>query len=475
MNLGALVQPSHRADNDITVCAVIDDRAEFIAALAQKVGPAFRFNLTPGHNQRLLAGSDVIIVALNEPQLNDFQVRIANLQRVVREVPSVPVIALIAANERKQMEIAIAAGAYDFFHETGSMDELRIVLRRAAQFGALNRQLQRVRVAAPDVAAFAEIVGANPKMLAIFQLASKVAATDATVLISGESGTGKELLAGALHAASPRAQEPFIAVACSALPESLVESELFGHERGAFTGAVGMRKGRFEAAEAGTIFLDEISELSPTMQVKLLRVLQQRTFERLGSNEPRPMRARVICASNQPLADLVRQNRFRLDLYYRLNTIELNLPPLRERKDDIPLLAYTFLQTFSVRHNRRAHRISPAANAVLCEYEWPGNVRQLQNVIERAVVLADSHEISLEHLPPEFASLHAAVAGSSFEEEVKNFKRQLIRRKLQECGYNKFQTAHSLGIARSSLHRLITELEIGGDLSSIISNASASD
>jgi DNA-binding NtrC family response regulator len=294
----------------------------------------------------------------------------------------------------------------------------------------------------------------------VFQLAQRVAQTDATVLVTGESGTGKELVARAIHQASPRAKEPFVAVACSSLPETLIESELFGHEKGAFTGANAVRQGRFEAAGQGTIFLDEIGELSPAMQVKLLRVLQERTFERLGSNKPVAMEARVICATNRNLKQLVEQGSFRLDLYYRLNTVELELPPLRERRDDITLLAHAFLQSFAERHQKPARRISPAALCALQEYDWPGNVRELQNVLERAVVISDGPDIRINHLPSQFAGWEEETEPASFEEEVRNFKRRLIQRTLQEYGNNKLQAARSLKIARSSLHRLIDELDI---------------
>jgi transcriptional regulator with PAS, ATPase and Fis domain len=279
--------------------------------------------------------------------------------------------------------------------------------------------------------------------------------------VTGETGTGKELLARAIHKASPRSQAPFIAVSCSSLPETLIEAELFGHERGAFTGANVARKGRFEAAEQGTIFLDEIGELSPGLQVKLLRVLQERSFERLGSNQSRPMEARVICATNRNLKELVKAGLFRADLYYRLNTIELALPPLRERRDDIAVLAYSFLQTYTEKHRSRAQRIAAGAMHTLEEYEWPGNIRELQNVVERAVVICDGPEIRMEHLPSHLASTQEPeIDTPSFDEEVKSFKRRLIYRVLSDNGNNKLQTARTLKIARSSLHRLIDELEI---------------
>jgi two-component system response regulator AtoC len=356
---------------------------------------------------------------------------------------------------------AMLAGASDHFVESGSMEELRHILRRAAQFHEMNRELQRLRFSGRELGDFMSIVGSDQKMRAIFTLASKVASTDATVLITGETGTGKELLARAIHQASQRARQPFVAVACASLPETLIEAELFGHEKGAFTGAATARRGRFEAAERGSIFLDEIGELTPGLQVKLLRVLQERTFERLGSNQARTMEARIICATNRNLQELVKAGTFRADLYYRLNTIELNLPPLRERRDDVALLAHSFLHAYAERHKRPARRICSAAMAALQEYAWPGNIRELQNIVERAVVICDGPDVMMEHLPSQFAAWNEAeCVGCSFEDEVRSFKRRLIQRVLCDHGNNKLQAARTLGIARSSLHRLIEELQI---------------
>jgi DNA-binding NtrC family response regulator len=244
------------------------------------------------------------------------------------------------------------------------------------------------------------------------------------------------------------------------LPEHLIEAELFGHEKGAFTGAVGARLGRFEAAGQGTIFIDEIGDLPPTMQVKLLRALQEHTFERLGSNQPRPMEARVICATHRPLKKLAKEGLFRADLYYRISTMEVELPPLRKRRSDILLLAHIFLRKFAAQHERPATRFSASVLAALQEHSWPGNVRELQNVVERAVVVCDTSEIRVNDLPGEFAGVAGETATRSFEDEVRSFKRRLIERTLSQTDCNKVQAARLLGIARSSLHRLIDELHV---------------
>jgi Nif-specific regulatory protein len=324
----------------------------------------------------------------------------------------------------------------------------------------LNQELERLRALAVPAADFGWVVGTDSIMTEILQFASKIAASDATVLITGETGTGKELLGQLIHSASPRARFPFVPVACSSLPETLIETELFGHERGAFTGAVAMRRGRFEAADQGTLFLDEVGDLPPGLQIKLLRVLQERTFERVGSNQSRPMQARVICATNRNIPVLVTGGAFRADLYYRLNTIEIELPPLRTRRDDIVVLAYSFLQTYAERHNRPARRIGPAVITAFRHYPWPGNVRELQHVIERAVVVCDGPEVRLEHMPRALFHWTQEERDSSLETEVRSFKRQLIRKSLEQSGNNKARAARSLRISRSSLHRLIDELQI---------------
>jgi DNA-binding NtrC family response regulator len=441
-------------------CHFVDERQEFFAILGEKLGEDFTLVPADLDEREKLLACDVLITALPSREQADFAARFERLQTLVRNPAGVPVVAFLSTTDRQVVRMAWSAGAYDYFVETGSLEELRLVLRRAAQFYELQREVEQLRVSAARLCDFVAVVGTDEKMRAIYSFASKVATTDATVLISGETGTGKELLARAVHRSSPRSREPFVAVACSSLPETLIESELFGHERGAFTGAGVARRGRFEAAERGTIFLDEIGELSLNMQVKLLRVLQERTFERLGSNQQRTMEARIICATNRDLTELVKAGSFRADLYYRLNTIEIKLPPLRERRDDIMVLSYSFLQNYAERHRRPAHRISAAAMAAFQEYAWPGNIRELQNAIERAVVVCDGPEIRIEHLPSQFAAWDTDLEDSSFDEEVRAFKRRLIRRVLLAFDNNKLQAARSLKIARSSLHRLIDELDV---------------
>ena len=442
------------------ICRFVDQRVDFFAVLEEKLGEDFSLTPAAEDDYDSLGASDVLICSLPASEDARFPASLKTLQMLVRNPAGIPVVAFLSTDEREVMREAVSAGAFDHFVESGSMEELRLVLRRAARFQELRRELQRLQAGSFKESEFSSMVGTDETMRPVFSLASKVASTDANVLITGESGTGKELLARSIHSASPRASEPFVAVACSSLPETLIEAELFGHEKGAFTGANAARVGRFEAAGQGTIFLDEVGDLAPALQVKLLRVLQERTLERLGSNQSRPMEARVICATHRNLQQLAKDGTFRLDLFYRLNTVEITLPPLRERRDDIAVLAHSFLQAFNQRHHRTVQRISAAALCALEEYAWPGNVRELQNVIERAIVVCEGPEIGIEHLPSQFAAWPEAEAGSSFDEEVRNFKRRLILRTLAECGNNKVQAARFLKIARSSIHRLIEELDI---------------
>jgi DNA-binding NtrC family response regulator len=441
-------------------CHFLDDRTEFFAVLGEKLGGDFHLSPASLEDRDELLKCDVLITSLPSTDDPEYEKYLDRLQHVVRNPLGVPVVALVSTTDRQVARTALAAGAYDYFVETGSLEEFRIVLRRAAQFHELHCELQALRASAVRVSDFISAMGTNSKMREIYNFASKVAPTDATVLLTGETGTGKEVLARAIHQASRRAKEPFVALACSSLPETLIEAELFGHERGAYTGADSARRGYLEAAERGTLFLDEIGELSPGLQVKLLRVLQDRTFERLGSNQVRKMDARIICATNRVLPVLVKAGSFRADLFYRLNTIEIALPPLRERREDIILLASSFLQNYAERHGRPARRISAAAMSALQEHDWPGNVRELQNVMERAVVICDGTEIRMEHLPGQFYAWEESIAKASFDEEVRSFKRRLIQRVLMEFDNNKLQAARSLGIARSSLHRLIDELQV---------------
>ena len=321
-----------------------------------------------------------------------------------------------------------------------------------------NRQLQS------EVNLNHEMVGESPRMRAVYEVVRRVAATDSTVLIEGESGTGKELVARAIHASSPRAAGPFVAINCAAITETLLESELFGHEKGAFTGATSQKKGKLELADGGTLFLDEISELALALQAKLLRVLQERELERLGGTRPLKVDLRLIAATNRTLLKAVQAGTFRQDLYYRLHVVAVTLPPLRERVEDIPSLADHFVAKASRKCRVRPKPMSPQARACLLSYDWPGNVRELEHAIERAIVLGDAESILPEDLPEEIVEAGAATAASSlkYQSVIKQQKRQLIEKTMQQCKGNYIEAAKTLGLHPNSLLRLIRNLELKG-------------
>ncbi len=309
------------------------------------------------------------------------------------------------------------------------------------------------------------MVGEGKRIRDVYQFIAKVAPTGSTVLIRGESGTGKEMAANAIHLNSPRARQPFVAINCAALTETLLESELFGHEKGAFTGAIAQKKGKFEIADNGTIFLDELGEMSLLLQAKLLRVLQEQQFERVGGTRPLKVDVRLVAATNRDLEAAIKDGSFRQDLYYRLNVVSLKLPPLRERREDIPLLASYFATKYAQKCKRRVQGISPEARALLTHYDWPGNVRELENAIERAVVLGSTELIRPEDLPEALLEAEAGAPSTSlsiarYHETIKETKKQLILKALEQSGGNVTEAARLLGVQANYLHRLITNLNL---------------
>lgn len=323
--------------------------------------------------------------------------------RICRESMKETPVIMITANRQLQMGVdAMKAGAYDYITKPFKVDEMRIAIERALSHLNERREMQTLRQAVREKYRFENLVGLSKKMQDLFELLAKVANTDSTILIEGESGTGKELVARALHFNSSRQSQPFVAINCSALPDNLLESELFGHKRGAFTGAVADKTGLFEEAEGGTIFLDEVSSMSALMQTKLLRVLQERIIRRVGDTKNIPIHVRVLAAANESLYELTQAGSFREDLYYRLAVIPMELPPLRERRDDIPLLVNHFLQKQSQKRiGGDLYRVSEGAMALLISHRWPGNVRELENAIERASALCEEGIIRERDLPPQ--------------------------------------------------------------------------
>ena len=323
-----------------------------------------------------------------------------------------------------------------------------------------NRRLQE------EISIEHDMIGDSARMHDVYQFISKVAATDSTVMIRGESGTGKELVARAIHRNSKRAAKPFVAINCAALTESLLESELFGHERGAFTGAIAQKKGKIEVADGGTLFLDEIGELAQPLQAKLLRVLQEREFERVGGTRPIKVDIRLIAASNRNLDEAVKQNLFRQDLFFRLNVVSILLPPLRDRREDIPLLAMHFIDKYSKQVNRTVLGISPEVHMLLRQYDWPGNVRELQNALERAVVLGSSERIRAEDLPESVVETTAPSHASQlrYHDAVNSVKRQLILKAIEQAGGNFTEAAKLLDLHPNYLHRLVKNMDLRKDL-----------
>ena len=357
---------------------------------------------------------------------------------------------------------ALKRGIYDFITKDFRMQELRKVVSKALETQKLMVENQRLREALQDRGPTGRLIGRGPALLKVIHMVNQIAPMKTTVLLSGESGVGKELVAEAIHHQSPRKGKPFVKLNCGALPEGLIESELFGHEKGAFTGAIQQRKGRFELADGGTIFLDEISEMPPATQVKFLRVLQEGEFERVGGSQTQRADVRVIAATNLDLEAAVNAGRFRKDLFYRLNVIHLTIPPLRERVEDISLLALHFMDRFCLENNRPTMGFSPAAMAALKSYSWPGNVRELQNVVERAVALCEGNMVDLTDLPDEIRRHSPAddqiilPVGASLEE----IERLAILQTLKKTGWDKELTARLLGIGLATLYRRLKEMEV---------------
>ncbi len=377
-------------------------------------------------------------------------------------------VVMITAHGSEAIAVeAMKAGAEDYVPKPFDNDEIRMVVQRALERTRLERENRLLREQIQRQYGFENLIGAGPSMQQVFQTLQKVAETDLTVLVLGESGTGKELVAQALHNRSPRKDRPFVAVNCAAISRELVESELFGHEKGAFTGADARRVGRFEAAECGTIFLDEIGDMASETQAKVLRVLQERSFERVGGTQPIAVDVRVVAATHRNLAEDVAKNRFREDLYYRLKVVEIGLPPLRDRREDVPALAQRFLEEVTERLGLEKKRLGDDSLARLARHAWPGNVRELHNVIERAAVLSagaiiEESDLNLGSDARSDASGLTSIEGLAFSEAkklaVEQFERAFLLQALRRSGGNISRAAESVGMVRQSLQQKIREL-----------------
>jgi len=398
------------------------------------------------------------------PHVDDIGEGLALIDVARAQDPPLQVVVITGSDSKRAALEAVRRGAYGFFEKPLDPAELLHIVNQAARMRLLEIENRRLREELARPPGFVHLLGASATLEKVLKQARSVAATSATVLLTGENGTGKEMLARAIHDESPRAAGPFVAVSCAALPETLIESELFGHEKGAFTSATQTRKGRFELANGGTLLLDEIGDLSPTVQVKLLRVLQERSFERVGGSKTLTVDIRLIAATNRDLETEVAEGRFRQDLFFRLNVVPLALPALRERGEDIPILAAHFTAKSAQRYGRLTPELTPKLIDVLQEYDWPGNVRELENLMERLVVLSNGEALGLEFVPEKMLRI---LPGANLQDEstlegaVEAVKRRMILAALQSEGGNKVAAAKKLGISRSYLHRLINEFGLG--------------
>jgi len=404
---------------------------------------------------------DLVLTDIKLPQMSGMKI----LQYVKEKYPAMPVVMITAYGTIKQAIEALKMGAMDYIVKPFNMEELKIIVAQ----GLENRRIQQENVLLKkdleEKYGMNNMVGKSKKMLEVYNLIEKIAVTDSTVLISGESGTGKEIAARAIHFHSRRRERPFVSINCGALPENLLESELFGHVKGSFTGAIANKKGMFETAEKGTLFLDEVGEMSPWTQVKLLRTLQDRKVRRVGGTDEFPIDVRIIGATNQDLKKRIEEGKFREDLFYRLNVISLELPPLRNRKEDIPLLVSHFLSKYCDKMGRNMKRMAPRVMKVFESYSWPGNVRELENSIERIIAIEERETITESSLPEELISpqreqdrSYEVKPGFDLNTTLDDISRNFVQQALQRTNGNLKETATLLGINYRSLRYLIEKL-----------------
>jgi DNA-binding NtrC family response regulator len=438
---------------------IVDDEANARSALSEILHEEGYVTETAADGFKALGkledfSPDVVLTDLKMPGLDG----IGFMEKAKTASPQTVFVVMTAFGTISSAVAAMKNGAENYLTKPLDYEALRAVIERAMEKARLLQETRRLRDRLRDRNAFRHVISGDPKMASVLELVSQVGPSKATVLITGESGTGKELIAEALCAASPRGTKPFVRLHCAALAESLLESELFGHEKGAFTGAVSRREGRFKQADGGTLFLDEVGEIPLATQVKLLRVLQDRAFERVGGNETLKTDVRVIAATHRDLKAEIKAGTFREDLFYRLNVVTIDLPPLRERKGDVLPLATFFLGRYSMENGKQVDGISEQARAVLVAYDWPGNVRELENVIERAVVLSDSREIEVRHLPQALVPERERqgpppIPGST----IADLERYAILRTLEECGGSTSKAAMVLGISTRKIQYKLHE------------------
>lgn len=448
---------------------VVDDERNFVKLLEYNLGKEGHvidtaFNGEEALNKISEQMPDLVLTDLKMPGMGGMEI----LKRVKEKDRSVPVIMISGHGDAETAVEAMKLGAYDFISKPLRNDELIITVRNALNSRMLSEKVTELRSQLETRYDFKNIIGSSGKMMDVFKIMENAIGASVTVLIQGESGTGKELVAKAIHYNGSRKEEPFVVVNCAAIPETLLESELFGYERGAFTGALERKIGKFEQADRGTIFLDEIAEMTPMTQAKLLRVLENKELERLGGQERIKVDVRIISATNKDLKEEVKEGNFREDLYYRLMVFPIMLPPLRERKEDIPMLISHFMNIYAKEAGKKVKDISNEAMAYLMKYSWPGNVRELENVIERAVVLCEGDMINLSHLPVGLEAL----GGSSMPQligggmqtskivSLENLEAEALKKALDISGHNISKAAKELGIGRATFYRKAKKFNI---------------
>ncbi|MBT8341777.1 MAG: sigma-54-dependent Fis family transcriptional regulator [Desulfatitalea sp.] len=451
---------------------IVDDEKNYPLILSAVLQDEGFETLTAGSGHEALAildpsDVDLVLTDMKMPGMDGIEL----MQRIKEKDAELPVIMMTAYGTVETAVEAMQKGAYSYILKPFDNDQLILYVGKAIEMYRVVKENRRLRNAVASQYSFGNLIGKSKPMQDVFETIRKVAPAMATVLIEGASGTGKELVAKSIHFNSPRRGNPFVAVNCSALAESLLESELFGHEKGAFTGAVAMRKGRFELADQGTLFLDEIGELSQALQVKLLRVLQEKVFERVGGARPITVDIRLITATNKSLKEEIRKGRFREDLFYRLNVVHIVLPPLRDRLEDIRPLTAHFIEKFSDERyaGHPVKGLDKSAKRLLFEYNWPGNVRELENVIERAMVMCSDEIIRVENLPEDFKQnvrkddalkLDGLSPKATLYETLAHVEKQLILRALQKADYVQAHAAGLLGIGRSGLNQKLKKYGI---------------
>jgi len=438
---------------------IVDDEPNAIKVLSAILSDAGYTVLEAMHAQGAIQivdneDVDIIITDLKMPGMNGLQL----FEYLTKRHPDIPIIFLTAYGTVESAVDAMTMGSYYYFIKPPDYLKLQNIISKAIEQRHLKKELNSLKQKLMGKNDQPTLVGKTPAMLKILEIIKTVKNSESSILISGETGSGKELVAESLHYSSARKNKPFISINCAAIPRELLEAELFGHERGAFTGALAKRVGKFEEAEGGTVFLDDIAELEISLQAKLLRVLQEREIERLGSNKKIEVKFRLISSTNRDLKKEIKGGKFREDLFYRINVVQINIPPLRDRREDIPLIVEQVVKEMCVRENKML-RVSDEVMEIFQRYHWPGNVRQLKNVIERAVVLAKGDKITLRELPPEFIGNKRQKAMHSSIMTLKELELQALKNVLQECKGNKSEASRILGISRKAFYKKLKDQE----------------